>query len=140
MKIKVEYNVSDQAGGLLMKCGDHLWRECDKFLSKWDIAVGHYNVLRIINGAGEPLSQVDISRHLISSRANVTKLVDKLEEMLLVERIPAKDRRLKLIRITDKGFALLKEAVPLDIKNTEQVLNNLSKKEQETLISILRKL
>ncbi len=123
-----------------MKAGDHLWRECDRFLSKWDIAVGHYNVLRIINGAGEPISQVDVSRHLISSRANVTKLVDKLESLKLAERITGKDRRIKLIKITEKGFKFLEEVIPLDMKNTEQVLSNLTKKEQEILITILKKL
>lgn len=140
MKVKVEYNISDQAGGLLMKAGDHLWRECDRFLSKWDLTVGHYNVLRIINGAGEPLSQVDVSRQLISSRANVTKLVDKLESLKLAERITGKDRRIKLIKITEKGFRFMEEVIPQDMKNTEHIMGNLTKKEQETLITILKKL
>lgn len=140
MKIKVEYNVSDQAGGLLMKTGDHLWRECDRFLSKWDLTVGHYNILRIINGAGEPLSQVDISRQLISSRANVTKLVDKLEALRLVERIAGTDRRINLINITEKGYRFLEEVIPQDMKNTENIMCNLTIKEQEILITLLKKL
>jgi MarR family 2-MHQ and catechol resistance regulon transcriptional repressor len=140
MKVKIEYNVSDLAAGLIMKTGDFLSKESDKFLSRFNIATGHYNVLRILNGAGEPLSQIEISRQLISSRANVTKLVDKLENMKLVQRIQAKDRRINLISITAAGSRLLNEIAPADIKNTARLMEKLSLSEQKELLNILKKI
>jgi DNA-binding MarR family transcriptional regulator len=65
-----------------MRVGDRLWRESDVWFRRWELTDNHYNVLRILNGSGEPLRQVEIGRRMLSSRANVTKVVDHLGRLV----------------------------------------------------------
>src|SRR5215510_8713857 len=75
MRVKIPPSVAEQALIRLMRVGDRLWRASDERFGRWGLTDNHYNVLRILNGAAEPISQVEIGRKMLSSRANVTKLV-----------------------------------------------------------------
>jgi DNA-binding MarR family transcriptional regulator len=97
-------------------------------------------MLRILNGAGEPLSQIEISRRLISSRANVTKLTDFLEKQGLVCRNSCKDRRMNLIELTEKGSQFLEETLQSAGVYAEREMERLSREEQRQLYEILQKL
>src|SRR5438105_2456300 len=79
-RVKITPSVAEQALIRLMRVGDRLWRESDERFAKWGITDNHYNVLRILNGASEPISQSELGRRMLSTRANVTKLVDSLEK------------------------------------------------------------
>ncbi|MFN7930563.1 MAG: hypothetical protein U0Y68_22100, partial [Blastocatellia bacterium] len=74
--IKIPPSTAEQTLIKLMRVGDRLWRDSDEKFAQWDLTDNHYNVLRILNGAGEPISQIEIGRRMLSSRANVTKLID----------------------------------------------------------------
>jgi DNA-binding MarR family transcriptional regulator len=96
---------------------DHLRGKISEVCSRSDITNGQYNVLRILRGAhpdGHP--RCEIAKRMIEKAPDVTRLVDRLEAMGLVERARSKDdRRLSIARITPKGLQLLKEMDP-DIK------------------------
>ena len=100
-RAKIPVSVAEQALVRLMRVGDRLWRESDERFRHWDLTDNHYNVLRILNGAGEPLRQVEIGRRMLSSRANVTKVVDHLENLGLVRRLDCADRRVNLVELTE---------------------------------------
>ncbi|GER88139.1 MarR family transcriptional regulator [Dictyobacter vulcani] len=52
-------------------------------------------------------SMVDLSRLLITDKSNVTGIVDRLENMELVKRVPSThDRRVTLITLTAEGSRL----------------------------------
>ncbi|MBK9314673.1 MAG: MarR family transcriptional regulator [Acidobacteria bacterium] len=91
--MKIRPSIEEQALVRLMRIGDRLWRASDENFSEWGLTDNHYNVLRILNGSGEPISQSEIGRRMLSSRANVTKLVDLLEERGYVRRLACGDRR-----------------------------------------------
>src|SRR5918998_4758726 len=65
-----------------------------------------YNVLRILRGAGAPgLCRYEIRDRLVAQVPDVTRLLDRLEEMGLVARErDGADRRLVTTRITDAGL------------------------------------
>ena len=69
-----------------------------------------YNVLRILRGAGpEGLCRNEVRDRLIAQVPDVTRLLDRLEEMRLIERErDTDDRRLVKTRITREGLHLLK--------------------------------
>lgn len=123
-----------------MRVGDRLWRESDERFGHWGLTDNHYNVLRILNGAAEPLAQSEIARRMISSRANVTNLVDLLEEKNFVKRLACGDRRVKLVALTDKGATFLKETAAEVIGSAEKTMRALSRQEQKTLAALLDKL
>jgi DNA-binding MarR family transcriptional regulator len=73
-----------------------------------------YNVLRILRGAGaDGLCGREISERLVSKVPDVSRLLDRMEDMRLLRRErDAADRRHVTTRITPKGLRLLDEATP----------------------------
>jgi len=73
-----------------------------------------YNVLRILRGAGsEGLCGREISERLVSKVPDVSRLLDRMEDMQLLRRErDATDRRHVTTRITPKGLRTLDEATP----------------------------
>lgn len=124
----------------LMRVGDRVWRASDERFSRWQITDNHYNVLRILNGAGEPLRQVEIGRRMLSTRANVTKLLDALEQRDFVKRLPCTDRRAHLVELTDDGAAFLQETAAEVMEFAEQSIKPLTRQEQKMLFDLLGKL
>ena len=78
-------------------------------LRPYDITPTQYNVLRILRGAGEEgLCRNEVRDRLVSQVPDVTRLLDRMEQMELVERERAEaDRRMVFTRITRKGTQLL---------------------------------
>jgi MarR family 2-MHQ and catechol resistance regulon transcriptional repressor len=139
-KVKIPSSDAEQALLRLMRIGDRLWRASDERFARWGLMDNHYNVLRILNGAGEPLRQSEIGRRLLSSRANVTKLVDLLEAKGYVRRLSCGDRRVKLVALTEAGAKFLSESLAEVMSFAESVMRPLSRQEQKTLAALLDKL
>jgi DNA-binding MarR family transcriptional regulator len=73
-----------------------------------------YNVLRILRGAGKTgLCGREVAERLVSRVPDISRLLDRMEEMQLIDRQrdPA-DRRHVTARITAKGLSVLKRATP----------------------------
>ncbi|HMV83767.1 MAG TPA: MarR family transcriptional regulator [Blastocatellia bacterium] len=139
-KVKITPSVAEQALIRLMRVGDRLWRESDERFGQWGLTDNHYNVLRILNGASEPMRQVEIGRKMLSSRANVTKLIDSLEERKFVRRLACGDRRVNLIELTDEGVKFIEDTLPEVIGKANETMKPLSRDEQKTLFTLLGKL
>jgi DNA-binding MarR family transcriptional regulator len=139
-QVKIPNSSAEQAMLRLMRVGDRIWRESDERFARWGLTDNHYNVLRILNGAGEPLSQAEIGRRMLSSRANVTKLIDLLEERRFVKRLACGDRRVNLIGLTDAGARFVADTLQEIVGYAEEVMKSLTKQEQKTLIELLDKL
>lgn len=139
-KVKIPHHIAEQALLKLMRVGDRLWRESDERFGQWGLTDNHYNVLRILNGAGEPLSQIEIGRRMLSSRANVTKLIDLLEEKKLAKRLACGDRRVKLIELSETGVQFIEDTLKQILDAAETSLKPLTKAEQKVLNALLDKL
>ena len=139
-RININPSVAEQALLRLMRVGDRLWRASDERFARWGLTDNHYNVMRILNGAGEPLAQVEIGRRMLSSRANVTKLVDLLEGRGLVCRTACGDRRVNLVALTDAGARFLAETLDEVQRTATESISPLTRDEQKTLFRLLGKL
>ncbi|GAC1445957.1 MAG: MarR family transcriptional regulator [Pyrinomonadaceae bacterium] len=139
-KVSIPRSDAEQTLIRLMRVGDRLWRASDERFGRWGLTDNHYNVLRILNGASEPIAQSEIARRMISSRANVTNLIDLLEGKHLVKRLACGDRRVKLVTLTEKGAAFLKETAIDVIGSAEKEMRPLTRQEQRTLAALLDKL
>jgi len=65
----------------------------------------------MLNLAAEPLRMSDIADRLIVSRGGTTKVIDRLETLGYVRRLPdPEDRRATIVEITDAGRNALVEA------------------------------
>jgi DNA-binding MarR family transcriptional regulator len=77
---------------------------------------------------------------MLSSRANVTKLVDLLEERGFVRRLACEDRRVNLVELTDEGVKFIGETAAEVIGFANEAMKPLSREEQKALFKLLGKL
>ena len=78
-------------------------------------------------GGYDGIQQNEISKRLLVTPSNITKLLDKLEkEGLITRNLKQDDRRAKLIRITDFGSKRLDKAWTLYIKTTKKLLDKIA--------------
>jgi DNA-binding MarR family transcriptional regulator len=83
-------------------------------LKPYGVTHTQYNVLRILRGAGSGgLCGREVAERLVSRVPDISRLLDRMEAMHLVERErdPA-DRRNVTARISAKGLNVLKRATP----------------------------
>lgn len=83
-------------------------------LRPFGITATQYNVLRVLRGAGQKgLCGREVAERLVSKVPDVSRLLDRTEELGLIkrERDP-EDRRHVTARITEKGLAVLEQATP----------------------------
>jgi MarR family transcriptional regulator, 2-MHQ and catechol-resistance regulon repressor len=113
-----------------------------KFLGQYGLAKSSFNILmNLRHGPPEGMQLHDLGELLLMSRANVTGLIDHLEEKGLVRRIvDAADRRARFARITKKGEALMDELVPRHFGRVQQRLQTFSEDEKQSLVALLKKL
>ena len=84
----------------------------NEFFKPYGISPQQFNILRILNGAGEPVNVQIIKDRMIERSPNATRLMDKLCAKNYIERLPCDhDRRVVKITITREGKALL-ESIP----------------------------
>lgn len=111
-----------------------------KQLDKYDLTSQQFNILRILRGAGEPLSTLQIRQRMLDKMSDTSRIVDRLVKKNLVQKVvcPA-DRRLVDVTITDKGRTLLAE---LDEHESEwdNILKNLDNADAIQLNALLDKL
>lgn len=87
------------------------WLDCllHRQLRQYGLTHPQYNILRILNGSfPKGLSVLDIKSRMIDRSSNVSRLVEKLREHNLVERVPhSGDRRMVVVTISENGKKLL---------------------------------
>ncbi len=84
--------------------------ELDKTLSKTGLNLSKFNILMIIRfvGGEEGIQQNEISKKLLVTPSNITKLLDKLEtEDFITRNNKAGDKRVKIIKVTQKSITLI---------------------------------
>lgn len=91
--------------------------------------------------AGEPLRMSDIAERLVLSPGGATKVIDRLEEMACVRRIPdPNDRRATLVEITPAGRdAVTQNKVVIDAALEEMWAGHLSDDEAQTLVDVMER-
>jgi MarR family 2-MHQ and catechol resistance regulon transcriptional repressor len=108
------------------------------------LSTAAFNVMLILSRSDEEGCPMhELGELLLVSRANVTGLVDCLEQRGLVERaVHAGDRRVRLVRLTAKGGALLEGVLPRhygEVRAALKVINNVEKAELSRLLTKLRR-
>lgn len=100
-----------------------------------------FNVLRILRGAGaEGLPCGEIAERMITPSPDISRLLDRLAALELVERSPsAHDRRVVVVRLTKRSERILgKLDRPVAELHCRQ-LGHLTRPELKTLIALLSK-
>src|SRR5437870_315594 len=92
----------------LLRTAESLWNASRLFFGRWDLSPSQFNVLNVLEGQREGLSQIELSRQLLMHRSNVTGLVDRLQTRGFVRRDESPgDRRSYRVVLTPPGRKLL---------------------------------
>ena len=115
------------------------------FFKRYELSPASYNLLRILRGhhqrgVSEGVRASEIGGQMVVRMPDVTRLVDRLESRGLVARGEcASDKRVKYVRISDKGMRLLSRIDPAIPELGQSALGHLSKSELDTLSRLLEK-
>ena len=107
---------------------------------QYDITAQQFNILRILRGAGEPLSTMQIRQRMLDKMSDTSRIVDRLLKKDLGKKVVCKsDRRLVDVTITEKGLTLL-ERMDNHQEEMDSIFKNLSETEANTLNQLLDKI
>lgn len=110
---------------------------------RFGLTFGEYEVLAALRRSGPPytLSPTRLFSSLVLSSGAMTNRLDRLEAAGLVRRLPhPDDRRGRPVALTDRGLALVDDAVRAHLANEERLLSGLDDGDRATLAALLRKL
>jgi DNA-binding MarR family transcriptional regulator len=106
----------------LLHTADTVWNASRLFFDRWNLSPSQFNVLNLLFGEANGLSQIELGRRLLMHRSNVTGLVDRLEIRDLLERRDNdNDRRAFRVVLTPAGQKLLEEIYPHYLEAAERV-------------------
>ncbi len=111
-----------------------------KYMSQFGISMAQFNILRILRGAKEALTVNTIKQRMIEKSPNTTRLLDKLLEKKLIDKIPCdSDRRQTYIEINSEGLKLLSK-IGDGTSKFSLIASELTDNEAETLSELLDKM
>ncbi|MEJ7626675.1 MAG: MarR family transcriptional regulator [Ferruginibacter sp.] len=104
------------------------------------ITAQQFNILRILRGAGKPISTLQIRQRMLDKMSDTSRIVDRLVIKALVKKTscPA-DKRLVDVSISDKGKKLLAKMDKYE-SEMDAILGKLSETEVISLNMLLDKI
>jgi DNA-binding MarR family transcriptional regulator len=106
----------------------------------FEITQQQFNILRILRGAAEPLSTLQIRQRMLDKMSDTSRIVDRLVKKGLVKKtVCREDRRLVDVLLTDKGKKLLQTMDGLN-EEMETIFKYLSEEEARQLNILLDKI
>lgn len=123
-----------RTASVLSNAGDQLFR-------RFDLTEAQFNVLFSLKYNPHNVTQTDLGKRLVVTRASITSVLDKLEGKGLVERrdVP-NNRRSYHVVLTDKGLALVDRVEPLYRENIHRAMDGLGERECRLLIRSLERI
>ncbi len=112
------------------------------YLQTYGLSPGKFNVLMAIKhqGGKRGVSQVEVSKRLLVTPSNMTRLLDKLEkDGLVVREARSGDRRVNLVKATPKAARLLDEIWPGYVAVVDRLASALGGPDQRAVSALLQK-
>ena len=142
IKMQCEINTKRHEALLnIVRTADFIWKLSESFFSPFGITGAQYNILIVLKLVNKALTQVEIGERLISSRANITLLLDKMEAKGLVkrERIES-DRRVLMVDLTARGRKAVDTVEVKYVAEVERLMSCLTGTECKEMSRLLEKL
>src|SRR6266699_1352616 len=121
----------------------HVARAQDESFGRFGLNRGEVGVLAALRFAGpkQQLSPTQLFRGLMLSSAGITSRLDRLERGGYVRRNRhPNDRRGVLVELTVAGRKVFEQAVSADASREKDLVASLTREEQRTLATLLKKL
>jgi len=114
--------------------------QLQQHLKPYGVTMKQYNVLRIVKGAGKPITTSTIRERLLDKMSDASRMVERLNQRGLVVRTTCPtDKRLVDVSLSKKGEKLL-EVMSKFENEMDDIVGQLSETEAEQLSELLDKL
>ncbi len=124
----------------LMYTSNYMRDKMKGVMKPFDITNQQYNVLRILRGAGEPISTSIIRKRLLDKMSDASRIVERLVQKGFVVRTTCpSDKRLVDVSISEDGLALLAK-IDIVQEEVENWVGGLSEEEAKSLNNLLDKI
>ncbi|HZK62784.1 MAG TPA: winged helix DNA-binding protein [Puia sp.] len=112
----------------------------NRHFEPFEITQQQFNILRILRGAGHPISTLQIRQRMLDKMSDSSRIVGRLIKKGLVKKSVCRaDRRLVDVELTDKGNKLLQRMDGLN-EEFDAVFKSLSQEEAKLLNELLDKI
>lgn len=112
----------------------------NRWFEPFDITQQQFNILRILRGAGQPLSTLQIRQRMLDKMSDTSRIVDRLVKKGMVKKsVCREDRRLVDVLLTDKGKKLLQTMDGMN-EEMDSIFKYLSEEEAHQLNTLLDKI
>lgn len=110
------------------------------FFEREDITTQQFNILRILRGAGKPISTLQIRQRMLDKMSDTSRIVDRLliKELVIKTTCPV-DKRLVDVSITGKGRQLLQKIDGCS-QDMDAIFDNLTETDARMLNNLFDKL
>ncbi|WP_198931003.1 MarR family winged helix-turn-helix transcriptional regulator [Sporomusa sphaeroides] len=121
---------------------DNLDDVLEMHFSRYGLSRAKFSALiQLYMTGGGGLTQSELGKKLLVSRANITRLIDRLEkEDLVVRKTDPVDKRAFQLYLTDRANILMHAFVPVHNQYVHKLMSTLDTDEKKLLISLLDKL
>ena len=111
-----------------------------QILDRFEITSQQFNILRILRGAGEPLSTLQIRQRMLDKMSDTSRIVDRMVIKGFVKKVVrVTDKRLVDVSLAEKGESLLEKLDNFQ-DEMDSILQNLTEEEAQTLSMLLDKI
>lgn len=139
----MRYTSSDQnTFWLIFELASIVKPQIQALADRYSLTAQQCHVLGYLHKNKEPQTMSSLAAILICDASNITGIIDRMVAMGVVDRTESpKDRRVKIVQLTDKGAEIYDTIMGVISDATEQRIDQiLSAKEKEYFRSILVKL
>lgn len=124
----------------LNRCSQNVHKKELSIIKDSGLTASQFEVLEVLYDLGD-LRICDIIEKILATGGNMTVVIDNLAKDGLVQQcMDPQDKRVKLIRITEKGKSLMDDLMPRYLDNINSIFKDLSESEKQNLREILIKL
>jgi DNA-binding MarR family transcriptional regulator len=135
-------SLGHEAALSLQRTAAELEHAFESAVKPYGITATQYNVLRILRGAGAAgLCRNEVGARMVRRVPDVTRLLDRLEDMLLIVRERGgEDRRYVTTKVTAQGLELLAALDPVVDDLHDAQVGRLGNPRLRTLIELLARI
>lgn len=114
-------------------------KKLNEQLSKIDLYLSQWSVIYYLH-ISETATLVEISNYFNVEKPTITRTVNRLEEMKLIEQIPGRDKRERRIQLTDLGVQMYIEGQKIVDEFEQKIMEDIPEDERERARGILLQL
>lgn len=115
-------------------------RSIQQILTRYDITLSQFGVMESLYHLGD-MKICEIIEKTLSTSGNMTVVIRNLEkDFFVIRKESPRDKRARLICLTEKGRDIIKEIFPENLKNLSKQLSRLTEVDKDDLSRLIKKM